>query len=390
MAVNDLNFNQLSTVLQAITQQATGQAVQAPVNSGEFVSVAQTALKSGYDPIINAVSQVLGRTISSVRPYNAKFGGMRVSEQRFGNIVRKLNIVDKPFEDDARFEALDGQTVDMYRVNAPEVLQTNFYGANVFEKSLTIYRDQLDNAFSSVDEFGRFVSMTMQNASDMIEQAHENLARATLGNFIGGKVVGDPDSVIHLLTEYNTLTGLNLTATTVYQPANFKPFMEWVYSRVADVSARMTERTTAYQINVTDKAVTRHTPLERQRVYMYAPARFQIEARVLADTYHDNYLRYADTETVNFWQTFDDPAKINVKPTYLKPDGTLETPAQAVEVDNIFGAIMDEEAAGYTVVNQWSAPTPFNAKGGYSNIFWHFTDRYWNDFTEKGVILCLD
>ena len=27
---------------------------------------------------------------------------------------------------------------------------------------------------------------------------------------------------------------------------------------------------------------------------------------------------------------------------------------------------------------------------GYSNIFWHFTDRYWNDFTENGIVLLLD
>ena len=59
MAVNDMTFNQLSTVLAAITSQATGSAVLAPVDTASFVSVAQTALKTGYDPIINAVSQVL-------------------------------------------------------------------------------------------------------------------------------------------------------------------------------------------------------------------------------------------------------------------------------------------------------------------------------------------
>ncbi len=54
------------------------------------------------------------------------------------------------------------------------------------------------------------------------------------------------------------------------------------------------------------------------------------------------------------------------------------------------GVLMDQEAAGYTVVNQWSAPAPFNARGGYTNMFWHFTDRYWNDFTENAVIFMLE
>ena len=392
MAVNDLTFNQLSTVLNSIVQQATGKQAQQVTNTAEFVSVAQTALKTGYDPVLQAISQVLSRTIFSIRPYTRKFGGLMVSNQQFGNIVRKLNIADKDWENDSRFELADGTGVDMYKVNKPTILQTNFYGANVFEKSLTIFKDQLDCAFSSPDEFGRFVSMTMTNASDMIEQAHENLARATLANFIGGKISGDTASVIHLLTEYNTITGLEtpLTAATVYQPANFKPFMQWVYSRVASLSSLMTERTQKFHINVTGKEISRHTPVNKQKVYLYAPARYQTETMVLADVYHDNFLRMADNETVNFWQSIDKPDEINVQPVYLQTDGTLKTDGSPVNKKGIFGVMFDEEAAGYTVVNQWSAPTPFNVKGGYSNIFWHFTYRYWNDFTENGVVLLLD
>ena len=392
MAVNDLTFNQLSTVLNSIVQQATGQKVQQVTNTAEFVSVAQTALKTGYDPVLQAISQVLSRTIFSIRPYTRKFGGLMVSNQQFGNIVRKLNIADKDWENDSRFELTDGSGVDMYKVNKPTILQTNFYGANVFEKSLTIFKDQLDCAFSSPDEFGRFVSMTMTNASDMIEQAHENLARATLANFIGGKISGDAASVIHLLTEYNTITGLAtpLTAETVYQPANFKPFMQWVYSRVASISSLMTERTQKFHINVTGKEISRHTPVNKQKVYLYAPARYQTETMVLADVYHDNFLRMADNEIVNFWQSIDKPDEINVQPVYLQTDGTLKTDGSPVNKKGIFGVMFDEEAVGYTVVNQWSAPTPFNVKGGYSNIFWHFTDRYWNDFTENGIVLLLD
>ena len=337
MAVNDLTFNQLSMVLNSIVQQATGQQAQQVTNTAEFVSVAQTALKTGYDPVLQAISQVLSRTIFSIRPYTRKFGGLMVSNQQFGNIVRKLNIADKDWEEDSRFELTDQNSVDMYKVNKPTILQTNFYGANVFEKSLTIFKDQL-------------------------------------------------------LTEYNTITGLKspLTAETVYQPANFKPFMQWVYSRVASLSSLMTERTQKFHINVTGKEISRHTPVNKQKVYLYAPARYQTETMVLADVYHDNFLRMADNETVNFWQSIDKPDEINVQPVYLQADGTLKSDDTPLNQKGIFGVMFDEEAAGYTVVNQWSAPTPFNSKGGYSNIFWHFTDRYWNDFTENGIVLLLD
>ena len=389
MAVNDLTFNQAATVLNSIVQQATGRASQVPTNTAEFVTVAQTALKTGYDPILQSISQVLSRTIFSIRPYNRKFAGLQVDNQKFGNITRKLNIADKDWENDARFELVDGQSVDMFKVNKPNVLQTNFYGANVYERSYTIFRDQLDNAFTGPEEFARFLTMVTSNCSDMIEQAHENMARATLANFIGGKVSAS-NSVIHLLTEYNDLTDLNLTAKTVFEPANYKAFMQWVYARVAAISALMTERSIKFQINITGKEISRHTPYGRQKVFLYSPTAYQIESQVLADTYHDNYLRYAYNERVNFWQSIETPDTINVIPTYMTAAGALTTPEQAVTVSKLFGCIIDEEAAGYTVVNTWSAPTPFNAKGGYSNVFFHFTDRFWNDFTEKGVILLLD
>lgn len=397
MPVNGLAFNQLATVLNSVVSQATGKTAITPTNTGEFTSVANVALSTGYDPLMTAISQVLSRTIFSIRPYTRKFGGLEVSEQQFGNVTRKLNIADKDFENDDRFALTDGESVDMFKVNKPSVLQTNFYGANIYQKSLTIYRDQLDNAFQNADEFGRFITMIMTNASDLLEQARENMARATLANFIGGKLEGDADNVIHLLTEYNALTGLTLTATSVYQPENFKAFVQWAYSRIATISSLMTERSQKFHVNVTnwggasvDKSISRHTPYEYQKVYLYAPARFQMEMMALADTYHDGFLRLAYNETVNFWQSIDKPDSINVTPTYMTNTGALTTAEDAVNQANVFGVIFDRDAAGYTLVNQWSSPTPFNARGGYTNIFWHETARYWNDFTENGVVLLLD
>lgn len=401
MAANEMSFNQIATLLNAINSQATGTASAAATDTRSFVTQAQAVLKTGYDPVCNAISQVLSRTIFSIRPYSAKFRALQADAIRYGNHVRKVSWGDKAYTEDDRVKIVDGQEMPQQIPNVPKVLQTNFYGENVFQDSYTIFRDQLDVAFSGPDEFQRFVSGTVQNANDKLEQSRENLSRALIANYIGAKYVTTAnllegsEGVVHLLAEYNALTGMSLTATTVYQPANFRPFMQWVYSRVAAISAMMTERSAMYHLNITnlsgaDKTIMRHTDYDRQRLYLYAPARFASEAQVLADTYHDNYLRMATSETVNFWQSIKDTDRIIVHPNWLNPDGTVGNTSQDVDLSPVFGVLIDDETMGWTPVNQWQAPAPFNARGGFTTVWMHETQRHWTDMTENGCILLLD
>lgn len=390
MAVNNLSFNQCATLLNAINRQATGQTPITPTDTASFVTLATTTLATGYDPVINAISQVLSKTVFSIRPYTRKFSGLFMDAARWGNHVRKLQIVDKAAEEDGRMELVDGDPVDQQIVNKPAVLQTNFYGANVYQRSVTIFKDQLDCAFSSPEEFGRFITMVLQNVSDLIEKDHENMARAALVNFIGAKVSKDSGNVVKLVTKYNEVTGLELTAETVRQPANFVPFMKWAYSYIKTVSDLMTERSTKFHINIDGKPVSRHTPKDRQKLYMYAADVNSMEASVLSSVYHDGYLKDLDYETVNYWQSIETPMGIQAKVGYIDASGVAQTTTENVTQSNVLGVLFDEEAVGITTVNAWSAPAPFNARGGYTNTFWHFTDRYFNDLTENGVVFLME
>ena len=394
---NDLSFDQLSTVLTAITNQATGVNNIAPVDTASFVSVAQMALKTGYDPLTTAISQVLSRTIFSVRPYTRKFKGLNVSNQRYGNHVRKLLTIDKPFEDDDRLKLVDGESIDQYKVNKPKVLQTNFYGASQYQKSVTIYKDQLDCAFSSPDEFASFISMVMQNASDMIEQAHEETARATINNLISGIYAAQTaesgdyaksnggNRAVNVLEHYNQVNGTSLTSADVFKAENFESFVKFTFSLINTLADLMTDRNSLFSSQLTNYTVIRHTPKERMKFYLYNDLVNKIDAEVYSGVFNPDFLKLVDFEKVNFWQSALNPSQISAKPVMLKADGTLGNPG-TIGIPNVLGVLFDEEAAGYTTVNEWSQPSPFNARGGYYNQFWHFTDRYWNDFTENAIV----
>ena len=388
MSVNTMSFEDASAILNNIRQQVTGEASIAPVNTADFVSVGTTLLQSGYDPVLNAITQMVTKTIFSIRPYSRKFGGIKVDSEMWGSIVRKLAVADKAWEVNEEFDLVDGQSIDHYKVSKPDVLELKFYGSEDFSKHFTIFKDQLNNAFSGPAEFSRFMSMIVQNVSDMIEQNFESIARMIIANYVGGKKVAN-NGVIHLLTEYNAETGLSLTSTTVFAPANFGDFMKWVYARIDTLTSLMTERSNKFQIQVTGKEITRHTPYEYQKVYLYAKLMNDMKARVLSSTFNYGFIEYADVEEVNYWQSIDSPMAIDVTPNYLDADGSIKTGAEQ-NITNLVGVIFDREALGYTVMNEWSATTPLNASGGYWNTFYHYLMKWWVDYSEKGIILLLD
>ena len=402
MSVNTMTFEQISTVLTNIVQQATGQTVLAPTTTNEFVSVANTALALGNDVVMNAITNVLSRTIFAIRPYSAKFAGLEKDIPRWGAYMRKLSIADSDWADDdaykypVTYDATQnppdglGGVVDQWKIKKPNILQTNFYGASVYGDHISIMEEQLESAFRSPDELGSFLSLIMTNLSNRLEMSRDAIARGLVANMIGALVAeNDTNRVIHLLTEYNAETGLTLTATTVYQPDNFPAFMKWVYARIAQISDLMTENSMMYQTVITGKPVLRHTPQQNQKIYLYSPARHQIDSRVLADTFHDSYLTYADVESVNFWQSIKTPDTIKVTPAYTNTSGVVVT-GQATTQANIFGLMFDEDAMGYALLDRRMVSTPVNASGLYRNIWVHCKEKVFMDNTEKAAVLLLD
>ena len=390
MSVNNMNFEQAAALLNGIYHQATGQTALTATNTSDFVSQANAILKTGYDLVSNSISSVLSRTIFSVRPYSAKFTGIQVDSNRWGNHVRKINYIDQDVVNDDRYTLTDGQSVDMYTVKKPKVLQTNFYGAQTYEDFVTIYRDQLDTAFTGPEQFASFLSGVMQNMTDKLEQFREGQRRETLLNFLGGKIAQDTANVIHLLDEYQTRTGVNLTSQTVYAPANFAPFIKWLYGYIEALSGLMSNRSIKYHMNITGKELMRHTPKDRLRAFVNSQFAAAIGPEALSSVFQLSQMGEIGWESVDFWQSIESPMAINVTPNYLDvTDGSVKA-ATAQTEDQVLGILFDEEAMGLSDKSTWMNATPFNARGGYYNNWYHITVQSWNDLTENAVVLLLD
>lgn len=388
-----MDFADISAILTEINKIATGQESTTPiVDTSTFTSVAQATRLTGTDNYTKAISQVLGRTIFAVRPYDAPMRNLQITGDDWANHRRKINFCDSDPVTDKAWALVDGQSVDMYEVHKPKVLQTNYYGQTNYSRVYTQADTQMEAAFKGPEELAQFWSSFVLHLSNQIEMDRRNLAANLIANHLTGMTVTNPDSVVYLLDEYNAQQGTSLTVQDVYKEAYFPGFAAYAYGRINDISRVLKERSIKWHQNWTISGTAynlmRHTPYDRQHLYLYSGTQSQIDAKVIPQVFHDNLLKYRDAELITFWQNLDNRDQISATPVVTTTAGVAQKNA-AVQLSNVFGCLLDFDTVGYTPRLSRIVPTPMNARGLYTNFWYHYGWSWYDDFTENAVLFLM-
>lgn len=385
-------------IINEVVEQATGRKDLTAVDTSSFVSVGETVLNTGVENTLNAISTVIARTIFSVRPYKSRLSSLQVTGDRWGAIVRKVVNLYSPTEASNDWntqinpaQLADGNSIDMYKINSPKVVQLNFYGTKVLQKHITRFRDQLSLAFHDEREFMRFIDSVMVEFSNEIELANEEKARALLINYMAGLQVMNSGNVVDLVAEYNNEFGTTYTREVLLAD-HLTEFMQYFVSEVKIVSDRLVDMSVLNHANLTNyQPIIRHTPKSRQRMIMYGPLFTQAEARVFSEIFNPLYLELGGRlETVNFWQNQKSPTSISATPNILNvATGESKKATANVVIPYVVGMIYDIEAIGIMPQFEYASTTPFNSAGGYYNMYYHWRFNAYADYTENAVLFIL-
>lgn len=383
-------------VVNDIVAQATGRQELQAVDTTTFTSVGETLLRVGTENTLNAISTVLANTIFSARPYKAKFQSLYVPQRRWGAITRKLVPLSPEYEESQDWntqlspDALaNGNSVDMYKINAPQLLQLNFIGTKILQMHITRFRDQLSQAFKSEAEFMMFINDIMTEYGNQLESGKEARSRLTLLNYMGGLYdMANASQLLDLTVGYNTKFGTTYTREQLLT-TELTSFMQYFASTVKVLSDRLTDRTALYHSNLSNYApILHHTPKALQRCFLYGPMFTDAESHVYSEIFHPMYLELSgNIEFVNYWQSQDNPTAINVTPNILDVETGASKDGEAVELDYVVGCIFDREALGVMPQFDYSSATPFNSAGGYWNMYNHWRFNSYVDYTENGILL---
>lgn len=404
------------TIMTALVKQATGQESITVVDASSFVSAGETVLATGMENVVKALNIVLGRTLVAARPYSARLKLMQALDTGvYTNRLRKISYYAQDALPDGSHNTnlftnlaqgfTAGENADtngarstrsQWEQHQPMPLEMNFAGSSVWQDCITMYDDQLQIAFRDEAEFARFVSGFLTEHGNDIESQKEAWNRLALLNRIGSTYNYHNDgSVINLTNEFNVKFGTSYTSAQL-RSTYLKDFLAFFVSEFKKVSKFMTERTSRYH-NPMEKTVDgikynilRHTPYNRQHVYLYSPLFTEAEALVLPEIFRPNYLDI-DTqyEEITYWQSIDDRASVNVKPAIFDFETGVQVAADPVRLDYVVGMITDADGLMTNFQMERSDSTPLEARKHYRNVWNTYMKNIIDDPTENCVIFIM-
>ena len=374
-------------------QQATGRKDIAAVDTTSFVAIGSilTQTQSMKETTLGVISQMVVRTIYNDRVTRRRLDILRADEERWGGVVRKLTVLPLDPEESESFntdiapnQLADGNSVDMFKIRKPKVIELNFWGQKILKTHITRFMYQLDAAFTSEAEMMRFVRSMMLQFYNDITRINDAKTRLVLLNAVGG--IYKMGNAVDLAAGYNTEFGTNHSRQSLLT-TYLEDFLKYVVSTVNIYSDNMEDSSALYHANLTGLPdILRETPKEYQRMLFYKPFFTKAKATVMPTIFNPDELRLGDYSTVNFWQDKKSPTEVKVKPTYLDvATGESVDSDDTVVFDYLLGVLYDVEFMGVFPKFEYATTSPLNSNGLYWNEFVHWSFNNWTDYTENAI-----
>ena len=375
-----MDTNQIYSIVNAVAQETMGESALAATDTASLVAMGNAVLSSSTntEAFIDTLVQRIGRTMISYRPYKSKLGLLAVDDMTMGAIMQKIKVKMPTAVEDVTTQLIDGQSIDQYIISKPQATQKLFVKRTPYTFYITVQKKWLREAFTSETAMGSFISAIYGEVENALELSQENLARLCMANFMG-TISTESNRVIDLVTDYNTSSGRSVP--TGEDALIDEQFLRYALGRMNNIAKKMETMSVLYN----DGTETRHSPRADQRFVSIVDFQTALETQVQWAAFNERFVEKQNGIEVPYWQAAKSPFDID-----LVLEGDDPEQSEHTTLENIVGFIHDRDALGTYRKEVEVATTPLNARGLYTNQFWHMNDLYFNDITENGVLFTLN
>ena len=330
---------------------------------------------SAFDAYVKSLVNHIGKVIFVNRPYRGAAPSVLMDAWEYGSVVEKIHSEMPEAVENESWDLVDGQSYDPHVFHQPVVEAKFFNKMTTFEIDASITERQVKQSFSSATQLNAFVSMIFNEIEKALTVRNDALIMRTINNMIVETAKdANGNRAINLLSKFNQQYTQTLTAA---QAIVSPDFIRYAAYQIALYTDRLTRMSTLFNVG----GKQRFTPKDLQHIVMLSEFRAAADVFLQSGTFHDEYTKLVNAETVPFWQgsgtdyAFTSTGKINAKPA---------SGGDAQEVTGVLGCIFDRDALGVMNNNQ-RVTTQWNAKAEFTNYFYKKDARYFNDLNENFV-----
>lgn len=380
-----MEIKQVADFVNGATSESVGESAVLNEDLSNVVDVGNSIFNaSAFDAFVKSLVNHIGRVVFVNRPYRGSAPSVLMDAWEYGSVVEKIASEMPDATENESWELEDGASYDPNVFHQPKAEAKFFNKMTTFEIERSITERQVKQSFSSATQLNAFVSMLFNEVEKSLTVKNDALVMRTINNMIvetmydafsGGAITGaGSPKAVNLLSRYNTQYSKSLNAAQAVLDPEFIRYAAYTMGLYVD---RLTRMSTLF--NVGGKA--RFTPKDMQHIVMLSEFRAAADVFLQSTTFHDEYTKLVNAETVPFWQgsgtdyAFSNTGKIDA----VSAAGHTQT------VTGVLGCIWDRDALGVMNFNS-RVTTQYNAKAEFTNYFYKRDARYFNDFNENFVV----
>lgn len=335
---------------------------------------------NAVDRYVRSLVNQIGKIVFVNRPYKGSVPSVLMDGWEFGSVLEKIQGELPNASANETWDLVDGESYDPNIFYQPKVSAKFFNSLVTFEVECSFTERQIKQSFQNATQLNAFLSMLYANVEKAMTIRIDSFIMRTINNMTAVTIdQEEPAKAVNLLSMYKAFNeGSTLTVDTAMTNPDFIRFAVYTMANYMD---RMEKISTLF--NLGGKA--RFTPKDLLHVVMLSDFRNAADVYLQSSTFHDNYTRLPNAETVPYWQgsgsqySFRDISSIKVTAKLEGGDTTQ------VEQDGIICVMFDRDALGVMNPNR-RVTTNYNPKGEFWTNFYKWDSGYFNDFNENFVV----
>lgn len=383
-----MKVEQIYGLINEMTEEHLGDSIVVEEDLSNIVAIGeQFENVIGLDNFVRSLVDHVGRMVFVDRVYGGRAPSVLVDGWEYGSILEKISVSLPEAQENEVWELQDGQSYDPNVFKKPNVLAKFFNDKITFDIQLSITMKQVKSAFDNVNQLNSFVSMLYTSVNNSATVKTDALIMRAINNMIGETLYSEfPTGTYNGVSGVRAVNLLKLYNDTLPESGTPLTVDEWRTSPDAIRHSILVFKNYMDRIKVMSTLFNmggqeRFTPDDRLHIVMLSEFANLADVYLQSDTFNEQYTALPRAERTVFWQgsgidyDFDSTSAVKIQ----------TSAGHTIDASGIIAVMFDRDALGVANIDRY-VTSQYNAKGDFTNNFYHYTEGLWNDANENFIV----